>query len=83
MLEFLEIEREASDERLAVQSGEDHRDFEGSRLQDEHSCAGSMVFVYGRFEKDGLIFHDLHHTFNTNMRKAEVAESAIMAITGH
>jgi hypothetical protein len=35
MLEFLEIEREASDERLAVQSGEDHRDFEGSRLQDE------------------------------------------------
>ena len=39
--------------------------------------------VYGRFEKDGFVFHDLRHTFNTNMRKAGVAESVIMAITGH
>jgi integrase len=39
--------------------------------------------VYGRFEKGGFIFHDLRHTFNTNMRKAGVAESVIMAITGH
>jgi integrase len=38
---------------------------------------------YGRFEKDGFIFHDLRHTFNTNMRKAGVQESVIMEVTGH
>ena len=38
---------------------------------------------YGRFEKSGFIFHDLRHTFNTNMRKAGVPESVIMKITGH
>jgi integrase len=37
----------------------------------------------GRFVKGGFIFHDLRHTFNTNMRKAGVAESVIMEITGH
>jgi integrase len=39
--------------------------------------------VYGRFEKDGFVFHDLRHTFNTYMRKAGVPESVIMEITGH
>jgi integrase len=38
---------------------------------------------YGRNVKDGFVFHDLRHTFNTNMRKAGVAESVIMKITGH
>ena len=38
---------------------------------------------YGRFEKGGFIFHDLRHTFNTNMRKAGVPETVIMEITGH
>ena len=38
---------------------------------------------YGRFVKGGFIFHDLRHTFNTNMRKAGIAESVIMKITGH
>jgi integrase len=38
---------------------------------------------YGRFVKNGFIFHDLRHTFNTNMRKAGVAESVIMRVTGH
>ncbi len=38
---------------------------------------------YGRFVKDGFVFHDLRHTFNTNMRMAGVAESVIMEITGH
>jgi len=38
---------------------------------------------YGRFVKGGFIFHDLRHTFNTNMRKAGVQESVIMDITGH
>ncbi|SPF42642.1 conserved hypothetical protein [Syntrophobacter sp. SbD1] len=38
---------------------------------------------YGRFVKDGFIFHDLRHCFNTYMRKAGVPESVIMEITGH
>ena len=38
---------------------------------------------YGRFVKGGFIFHDLRHTFNTNLRKAGVQESVIMEITGH
>ena len=39
--------------------------------------------LYGRFVKDGFIFHDLRHTFNTYMRKAGVPESVVMEITGH
>jgi integrase len=46
------------------------------------ACKGAGI-KYGRFEKGGFIFHDLRHTFNTNMRKAGVQESVIMAITGH
>ena len=38
---------------------------------------------YGRSVKGGFILHDCRHTFNTNMRKAGVQESVIMAITGH
>jgi integrase len=38
---------------------------------------------YGRDVKGGFILHDCRHTFNTNMRRAGVAESVIMAITGH
>ncbi|MEE9566751.1 MAG: tyrosine-type recombinase/integrase, partial [Desulfobacteria bacterium] len=39
--------------------------------------------TYGRFAKDGSVFHDLRHTFNTYMRKSGVPESVIMEITGH
>ncbi len=39
--------------------------------------------LYSRFAKDGFVLHDLRHTFNTNMRKAGVPESVIMAVTGH
>ncbi|MCX5834027.1 MAG: site-specific integrase [Deltaproteobacteria bacterium] len=38
---------------------------------------------YGRVNTEGFVFHDLRHTFNTLMRKAGVAESVIMSITGH
>ena len=38
---------------------------------------------YGRKVKGGFVFHDLRHTFNTNMRKAGVSETVIMKITGH
>ena len=39
--------------------------------------------LYGRNIKGGFVFHDLRHTFNTNMRKSGVPESVIMKITGH
>lgn len=46
------------------------------------ACKAAGI-TYGRFEKDGFIFHDLRHSFNTYMRKAGVPESVIMEITGH
>jgi integrase len=46
------------------------------------ACKGAEI-IYGRFVKGGFVFHDLRHTFNTNMRKAGVAQSVIMTITGH
>ena len=46
------------------------------------ACKGAGI-TYGPFAKDGFVFHDLRHTFNTNMRKAGVTESVIMAVTGH
>jgi len=38
---------------------------------------------YGRFKKDGFIFHDLRHCFNTYMRRAGVDQLTIMKIMGH
>jgi integrase len=38
---------------------------------------------YRQKVKGGFVFHDLRHTFNTYMRKAGIAESVIMDITGH
>jgi integrase len=38
---------------------------------------------YGRAAADGFLLHDLRHGFNTSMRKAGVAESAVMEVTGH
>jgi integrase len=32
---------------------------------------------------EGFTFHDLRHTFVTNMRRAGVHDSVIMTITGH
>jgi integrase len=37
----------------------------------------------GRNVKGGLTFHDLRHTFVTDMRKAGVPDKLIMKITGH
>ena len=39
--------------------------------------------IYGRSKRDGFIFHDLRHSFNTYMRKAGVDKSVIKKITGH
>ncbi len=48
----------------------------------KQACKKAKI-KYGRFVKGGFILHDLRHTFNTNMRKAGIQESVIMAITGH
>jgi len=39
--------------------------------------------LWGREVNDGFIFHDIRHTFVTNMRKAGVSKSVRMSITGH
>jgi integrase len=39
--------------------------------------------AYGRFTEGGFVMHDLRHTFVTMMRKAKVAASVRMEITGH
>lgn len=41
----------------------------------------SIGLEYGR--AGGYVFHDLRHSFVTQMRKAGVPESVIMSITGH
>ena len=48
-----------------------------------HEACKEAGIVWGKNVKGGFIFHDLRHTFNTNMRKAGVPESVIMSITGH
>ncbi len=39
--------------------------------------------IYGRFVKDGFVFHDLRHTFDTGLRRAGVDEIDRMALMGH
>lgn len=46
------------------------------------ACKKSDI-TYGRFVPGGFIFHDTRHSYVTHARKAGVAESVIMAITGH
>ena len=48
----------------------------------KNACVATDI-PYGRSQKDGFVFHDTRHTFNTNMRKSGVPESVIMKITGH
>jgi integrase len=61
--------------------------FKGNPIVDlrtglRQACDAARI-PYGRSIKGGFVFHDLRHTFNTNMRKAGVPESVIMRITGH
>ncbi len=48
----------------------------------KRACKDAEI-QFGRKAKDGFVFHDLRHCFNTNMRRAGVPEPVIMAITGH
>ena len=46
------------------------------------ACKKANV-LYGRFEEDGFIFHDLRRTWITNARKASIPRNVSMKITGH
>jgi len=48
----------------------------------KNACKDASL-SYGRKIRNGFTFHDLRHTFNTNMRKTGIADSVIMEITGH
>jgi integrase len=76
---FKGIPRNIHDNHVFLNRGNPMKDIKTAL---ERAC-GDVGIVYGRFKKDGFIFHDLRHTFNTNMRKAGVPESVIMVITGH
>ena len=61
--------------------------YHGQRVRDirtafRNACAKAGI-PYGRNSQGGITFHDLRHTFNTNMRRSGVPESVIMEITGH
>lgn len=54
----------------------------GIRASLQKACRLTGI-PYGRRIKNGITFHDLRHTFVTNMRRAGVDETVIMKITGH
>jgi integrase len=61
--------------------------YAGKRVKDirdglKNGCQKSDI-IYGRFEKNGFIFHDLRHTFSTNARRAGVHRNVVMSIMGH
>jgi integrase len=61
--------------------------YAGKRVKDirdglKNACQKSDI-IYGRFKKNGFIFHDFRHTFTTNARRAGVHKNVVMAIQGH
>ena len=76
---LMEVPRAIHDPHVFLYKGSPVKDI---RTGLRKACDSAKV-PYGRFIKSGFIFHDLRHTFNTNMRKAGVPESVIMEITGH
>ncbi len=74
-----EIPRNLHSNYVFLYNGKPIKDTSGSL---KRACRLAEI-PYGRFVKNGFVFHDLRHTFNTNMRKAGVPESVIMEITGH
>ena len=43
----------------------------------------AVGITYGRFTRDGFVFHDIRRTFITNITDAEVPQAVRMEITGH
>jgi integrase len=76
---LLGIPRAIHDNHVFLYRGKPVRDI---RVGVKNACNKAGI-IYGRFKKNGFVFHDLRHTFNTYMRKAGVPESVIMEITGH
>lgn len=56
--------------------------FQDIRGSLETACKGTPL-SYGRNEENGFTFHDLRHTFNTDMDRAGVPQVVTMAIMGH
>jgi integrase len=80
LYEILEkIPRAIHDEHVFLYRGSPVKDIR-TALYNAIEAAG---VPYGRNTRNGLIFHDLRHTYVTNMRRAGVDESTIMKITGH
>ena len=74
-----EIPRAIHDDHVFLYRGKPIQDIRSSLTE---ACKKTRL-TYGRGNAGGFVFHDLRRTFNTNMRKAGVPESVIMAITGH
>jgi integrase len=72
------IPRAIHDNHVFRYQGEPVKDIKRS-LQTACDNAG---ITWGK-TREGFIFHDLRHTFNTNMRKAGIGDLVAMAITGH
>jgi integrase len=73
------IPRAIHDTHVFLYRGRPIKDFEKALA----TACDKAGIIYGKNISGGFIFHDLRHTFNTYMRKAGVAESIIMKITGH
>jgi integrase len=74
-----EIPRAIHDDHVFLFKGKPIKDI---RTALTRACRNAEI-PYGRGTKDGFVFHDTRHCFNTNMRKSGVPESVIMKITGH
>ena len=76
---LVSIPRAIHDDHVFLFKGKPIKDF---RTALRRACRDAGI-PYGRGTKDGFVFHDTRHCFNTNMRKSGVPESVIMKITGH
>jgi len=77
--ELKTVPRSINSQRVFLYNGKPLGEFKKSLQQ---ACEKAKI-LFGRDTEGGFVFHDLRHTFNTNMRKAGVQESVIMKITGH
>ncbi|MGA3282593.1 MAG: site-specific integrase [Smithella sp.] len=76
---LLSIPKAIHDDHVFLFKGKPIKDF---RTALRRACRDAGI-PYGRRTKDGFVFHDTRHCFNTNMRRSGVPESVIMKITGH